>query len=77
MEKQEELLNKAINLLKTVVKYNVDWHLYTDADNALLRQEIELFLKQFKEKPKPKNRYRQIDIEESIDEIIGIKNKLQ
>jgi hypothetical protein len=64
----EKNLNEAINLLHIVVKQYRDWQVYTDSDRDLLQNQIELFLKRFR--PKPLGRYRQVDIEESIEQIL-------
>jgi hypothetical protein len=63
--KQEQ----AITLLRKVLKERSGWHTYTDEEYDLLTQEIELYLLQFKPKDK-KNRYRQTDLEEQINDIL-------
>ena len=64
----EDNLNEAINLLHKVVAQYRDWQLYTDSDIDPLQNKIELFLKRFR--PKPLGRYRHIDTEKSIEQIL-------
>ena len=67
---KEKLLNQAIYLLKKLYKERSGWHNYTDQEYDLLTQEIDLFLERFKPKPPKQGKYRQIDITESINEIL-------
>ena len=65
-----KLLQQAKYLLKKVLKHrSPGWHTCPQEED-LLTQEIELYLLQFQPKNK-KNKYRQIDIMELINNILN------
>lgn len=67
MENKDKLIKQAIYLLNKVL---TGWPT-CPLDQDLLRQEIEVYLKQFQPKPKKQNKYRQSDITELINRIIN------
>lgn len=71
-ERERRLLVQAINLLRKVNK--LGWN-SSPGSQDLLTQEIDLFLRNFSPTKEKKNRYRQMDIDELIREILKDKDK--